>query len=267
MNRIRIPVLSWFLFLSSPLSLLAAQAPAAPATPAGPPLPAGEIVWRDASRRTAYFVSERLLNEWPWDRLAIDPERRKDLEAVVNAPLQGTRYYAPGRLYPECSTDLHTGIGEPGRQALPFLDFVRGEPLALVGRVVKVTPGWNVVYDHASSMVELRVEEVVKAESRWPAVQDRVVYEQKRGSITVKGRRLCTDANTPEAHRAAVGDLVFLSGRRDDGRDPRLISVAVWPIDGDEIEPMPYSAIADPREPVPLPRLRRILERLADSVR
>jgi hypothetical protein len=272
MNRTRVSVSSWLfiVFFSLPLPLLAIPPASSPPQPQARPTeapPQEEIFWHDSEHRSALFVSERLLNQWPWGGLALNPDRRKELEERVSAPLQGTRYYAPNRLYPECVTDLHSGIGNPYPQAIDFVDFVRQKPMALLGRVVRITPGWNVPYSYASSMVELRVEEVVKAQGGWPAVDAHVFYEQKWGSITVKDHRLCTDTSGGEGHRAVLGELVFLAGRGRDANDPRLALGADWPVSGNEIEPQPYSMIAEPRTAISIPQLRLRLQQSVDPAR
>jgi hypothetical protein len=270
-------LLSWIKITAtlSWLALLPALAVAAPTpqpalavadTPEAKALPADEIFWEDPEHRSALFISERLLNEWPWDRLAIHPDRRKELEERIAAPL-GMQFYFPNRPYPECTTDLHTGVGPPLRQAVSLVDFVRREPVALVGRVLRITPGWNVLYSSASSIVELQVEEIIKAPKGGPAVGEHVFYEQKRGSILVRGRRLCTEAQPgEESHRAGLGELLFLTGfGRSSTQDPRLFPGAVWPISGNEIEPQPYKAIAEPRLPISVPQLRLSLEQRLDD--
>jgi hypothetical protein len=271
---IQIPTLAAFFclacfFLSPAHAAVSAPKAASSGTVDPRPLPENEIFWEDSGHRSAFFISERLLNEWPWDALAMDPARRKEMEARVSAPLRGTEFYYPNRPSRECVTDLHTGIGEPHRQAVGFVEFVRQKPVALMGRVLSVIPGWNIPYSYASSMVEVRVEEIFKTQKGWPQVGNRFFYEQKRGTVTVQGHRLCTEAQRgQETYRAAVGDLIFLAGPGryiDYPEDARLAAGAIWPVSGNEIEPQPYSMIEEPRRALSAPRLHLLLQQSPDD--
>lgn len=208
--------------------------------------PNGEgILWNDAKHQDALFIPESLLNTVPLNELPLRDADRRALETTLKTDSPAPMMVG-GRMTPDCAlTDEHSGIGEPSPEAVHLPEFLKSSRVLFVGRVVKVFLGWNAPYRHVSSMVEVRVEQVLHAYKDWPRVDSLVFYEQRHGEFYVGDHRLCDlTVSGRDSFRAVRGQRVLVTGI-DHDLNPKLVLGAIaWPVSSrGDVVPQPYRAV------------------------
>ena len=217
------------------------------------------ILWREANGKEALFIPEALLNSKPPAEL---PLRNSDREALENA--LKTEFPAPamvaGRMTPDCAiTDEHSGIGDPSPEAVPLAKYLKSSHVVFVGRVSNVFLGWNASHRHVSSMVEVRVKEVLHAYKDWPKVDSRVFYEQSHGEFYVGDHRLCDlTVSGRDSFRSVRGQTVLVTGIDHDLNPLLVLAAKAWPVSSrGDVVPQPYRAVL--HDLVPLSSIRLAL--------
>ena len=203
------------------------------------------ILWNDANHQEALFIPEALLNTAPLSELPLRDADRRALETTLKSDSPAPMMIG-GRMTPDCAlTDEHSGIGEPSPEAVHLSEFLRSSRVLFVGRVVNVFLGWNAPYRHVSSMVEVRVEEVLHAYRGWPRVGSLVFYEQRHGEFYVGDHRLCDlTVSGRDSFRAVRGQRILVTGI-DHDLNPKLVLGAIaWPVSSrGDVVPQPYRAV------------------------
>jgi len=135
-----------------------------------------------------------------------------------------------------------------GWHSLP--DKLRAGELVFRGEVAELTPGWDVPFSQASTLVGVRVEEVF-GDREGPEPGSLVVYIQPFGSIQAQGVTACT-TKSPSDFEAHVGDQLLVSANGFDSANESLLVASsrgdIYPIhDGMAVErdPKPTSAAGE----------------------
>ena len=115
-----------------------------------------------------------------------------------------------------------------------LLDLIQVEKIVLQGAIEHITVAWNLHYKTPTSMVFVRIEEVMRDESESFAVGQLVTYTRQWGEATILGIPYCTSPpHGVEAHRAPdQGDQIILTGTKDLRNPDHLIAhcTRIYPV-------------------------------------
>lgn len=114
-----------------------------------------------------------------------------------------------------------SGVDYP-QQHRTFETELKNNSLAVAGRVEAITTGWHFDTNGVATLVELRIDEVLKDPTGELAAGLLVTYLQPGGLLHVSGRAICTQ--DPDYIAPRVGDRVILLGASDPANELHLMT-------------------------------------------
>lgn len=136
---------------------------------------------------------------------------------------------------PSCQR-LYFGTGVLLGEGSSLADLVRGNEIAVLGELTDLTPGWDTRANRVSSLVHVRVQEVLKDVSGRTRPASMVTYERPGGTLQIGEISLCAvqmGVDNLPFQAPKVGDMVLLVGFNDLINPSHIITNAllVFPID------------------------------------
>lgn len=221
---------------------------------AGESEPATEVVWLHEEKAEALFLSEATLNSAPLEQLPLHERDLAKLAGQISLKLNppAVPLNAVGKL-PECNPRLKAGPDRPTADATTLLGQIARQPITVVGRVRRVTPGWTTSHWKVADLVEVEVEMVLRDRTASLAPGSSLLFLNLGGRITVHGAALCDEKYTEFATPTAGSRYLLVVIPEQEGG--RFVAGLQFPMNGDEILNQPYAILLG-RENYSLTELR-----------
>lgn len=135
----------------------------------------------------------------------------EDVKRDISARLEAfdLRYSAPFEIKPRCFT---TPIGGLASSAELRTASISASEVVAVGSVIGSTPGWNVQAGYPTTVVAVRLGDVIASPQLFTARE--VSFEVHEGTLIVDDRSICTE--NPDGDVPIVGQKILIAGVRDD---------------------------------------------------
>lgn len=214
--------------------------------------PATEAVWWDDDQTEALFLSEAELNSAPFEQLPLHESDRSALEWQVAFKLSPPPFplNATGKLA-ECNPRLWSAPNRRTSDATTLLGHLAQQPISVVGRVRRLTPGWSAHHRMVADLVEVEVREVLRDATTSLEPGSVLTFLNLGGRITVHGATLCDEKST-EFSTPVTGSRYLLVVTPQQGR---FVVGMQFPMHGDEVLSQPYIRLLE-RENYSLTELR-----------
>jgi hypothetical protein len=232
--------------------------------------PDGSIIWYDSAHTRVYFISGPVLDRvsaLPIEEAARTTSLPQHDVDLAQRSLDGTRraILAQKNARPELKNSVcarySTGIGsgpirEPKSLSLPAL--IRTIPVAMIGKVKKVTPGLLVIQDAIGVLVFFEVTEILRDTTHTISVGDNVGSVVRGGTILYKKTALCTESDG--APLPAPGDEILITGYPGISADPQTLGAQdVFAVESGQIVPNGANPYLSETQPVAVRDLRLAL--------
>lgn len=223
----------------------------------------GQVLWADAAHENAVFVPERILRDTPLEGLPLDMVERSVLREEI-------KKFRDPRWGHRCSSvGLDASEQGEGQEDLTFDEYLRLYPLALVGEVVHIVPGWSAHHLEVAEAAYIRVEEVLWAREPGAAEPGRgsIVGILFPGGRTVaETTRLCKER--PEGiFEPLVGDQIVVAGQLLTESPAFFQANARLPLVKGEVLAQPLRALSADEKAIALKDLRVQLRREGPDTR
>lgn len=201
------------------------------------------ILWENAEHTAAAFIPEKVLHEKQLSELPLSENTRPLLEGA----LYFRRNYPP-RIPVSMKENPCEVLGKADpagsyRHAKSLDELIADTPVALVGKVVEIVPGWLTTLAHAGKAVYFVVDTILKAPEEAVKLGDIRAFEKYGGEITLDGVRLCTEA-VPGFYSPRLADRILLVGAMFPYDELRLVGTT-FPIEKDLVLIQPYPWVRD----------------------
>lgn len=162
---------------------------------------------------------------------------------------------------PESSGDYSPGDIAANSQTV--FDVAQANGTVFVGQIEAITAGWDFRYRSVTSLVYVRVDEVLKSRDGLIQGGDLVTYEQPWGSMEIAGVLFCTSPPPGMlSGQAAIGGRRLVVGAEDLNNPLHIVTNSgfLFPVEGSMVHPPPRGRFPQYRdEPVALRELQRVV--------
>ncbi len=212
------------------------------------------IIWWDKEKNNAVFVPEKVLNAVPIAELPFLKDARERLQLEVDVRQRAGSEILPRvpglppQLVPKCAFIERNRPLAPGssEDAKTLVEWARSMEIVALARVMDIVPGWDRRWGAVGQAVYLSIERDLSGAGldRFPSGV--MVFLEPSEEIHVRGTRLCrVFREDPPLERRRVGDLVLVTGVKEDGDELRMTGTTVHRVEGGTIRYRPYSIITD----------------------
>lgn len=214
------------------------------------------LIWMDASREKAIFISEEKLNNQSLEKIPNIQSLEMSLRIRQQPGIYGYMFH--GGVVPECENRIRQrGPQGSGREPKALTRLILERPDVFIGTVEEVVSGWDAWGSHASEMALVKVEEPLVRER-----QDNLLREDALvkilfpgGRLTINGTEICHKVDK-HFYRPRHGDRLLVTGILWE-RNPAFFAQSyVFPIKGNEIQTQPYGELRLEAEPADLMELK-----------
>lgn len=248
------------------LALAAQLAPAAPAWASGTEAPekpskaaasdaAGrrceiDILWADSEKHQLAFLPARCLEGIAFSSpsaaaelsaLPLDERSVQYLLGAIRGARNLKREAALKGKPPPCFSGVYSSGTRIDPSSSSLADQALRAEIAVVGRVVAATPGWEPFLSRPVTLVKVDVEEVLHDRTGAVKVGSVVSYVQRAGSFDLgEDATLCWE-DEPGFFWAEAGQQVLLFGQVADAVNEGLLGLReVFPVVAGQVVPQPY---------------------------
>lgn len=200
----------------------------------------GGIIWADEKHRRPLFIPQALLASGMALPLKFSLQDHLDLRLLGRPRGASTCDY------------LEPSIGQGTLpDASDLKDLVTSSPVAVVGKIVRTEPGWDVRLRHVVTKVHLEVTVPLKGTF---TIGSKIDFLSPGGSMRLADKDLCTTPRK-EFYQPRVGDEVVVSAEPSVANPRLLESPYVFPLSEGKVQPEPYPDLLPEQKPILLSTL------------
>ncbi|MEP7011477.1 MAG: hypothetical protein ABJC13_14240 [Acidobacteriota bacterium] len=203
------------------------------------------ILWLDPNQESAWFIPEVLIAAYPLTELPFSADQREVLRArIENWPPKSNRPFNSSGKVSLCTDSGSVQFPYPIPEATDLEGMIADSQVTFVGTVESEEPGWDAWRRVVATRLVVRVERTIKPIS---LASDEVSVVLSGGSMTVQGKKICTDQN-PWFHQPRPGERILILGSfGPSGLHWVIAPRSFFVIRDGQIEPQPYSYLRDRR--------------------